>query len=302
MATDLAARKNETDNIRGMIHMIRGQQVIIDSDLAKLYGVETKRLNERVKRNLDRFPEDFCFQVSEAEYSNLRSQIATSSGEYGGRRYLPNAFTEAGVAMLSAVLTSKTAIEVSIRIMNTFVEMRKFIANNSAVFERISAVELRQLEYQKNTDRKLDEIFTYIAGQAETEQKLFFEGQIYDAFSLLTSLIRKAGKSIILVDNYVDIATLNILAKKQPGVSVTIFTNPKTHLTDMDVETFNRQYPELTIKHTDAFHDRFLILDDTESYIIGASLKDAGKKCFGIMAIDDETFKKGLLNKLDTIL
>ena len=301
MANDLIMKSIETESIRGMIHIIRGKQVILDSDLARLYGVETKRLNERVKRNPDRFPEDFCFQVTETEYGNLRSQIATSSTAYGGRRYLPNAFTEPGIAMLSAVLTSKAAIEVSIRIMNTFVEMRKFIANNAALFERISEVELRQLEYQKNTDRKLDEIFSYIADHRETEQKLFFEGQIYDAFRLLTSVIRKADKSIKLVDNYVNIATLNILAKKQPGVSVTIFTNHKTHLTEIDVETFNRQYPELTIKHTDSFHDRFLILDDSESYIIGSSLKDAGKKCFGIMTIGDDTFKKGLLNKLETI-
>ena len=145
---------------------------------------------------------------------------------------------------------------------------------------------------------QLDEIFTYIADHAETEQKLFFEGQIYDAFGLLTSIIRKAENNIKLVDSYVDIATLNILAKKKPGVAVTIYTHPRTHLTKMDIETFNRQYPELTIKHTDSFHDRFLILDEAESYIIGASLKDAGKKCFGIMTINDESFKKDLLNKL----
>jgi len=301
MANELIVENIGNEDIRKMIHLIRGQYVMIDRDLAILYGVETKRLNEQVKRNSKRFPSDFCFQLTVAEDDNLRSQNATSSREHGGRRYLPYVFTEAGVAMLSAVLSSETAVETSVRIMNTFVEMRRFIANNAALFERISAVELKQLEYQKDTDRKLDEIFTYIADHAESNQKLFFEGQIYDAFSLMTSIIRKAGKNIRLVDNYVDISTLNILSKKNPGVSVTVYTNPKTHLTEKDVETFNGQYPELTVKHTDAFHDRFLVLDDLEAYIIGASLKDAGKKCFGLIAIDDSTFKKDLVDKLNTI-
>ena len=301
MANELIVENIGNEDIRKMIHLIRGQYVMIDRDLAILYGVETKRLNEQVKRNSKRFPSDFCFQLTVAEDDNLRSQNATSSREHGGRRYFPYVFTEAGVAMLSAVLSSETAVETSVRIMNTFVEMRRFIANNAALFERISAVELKQLEYQKDTDRKLDEIFTYIADHAESNQKLFFEGQIYDAFSLMTSIIRKAGKNIRLVDNYVDISTLNILAKKNPGVSVTVYTNPKTHLTEKDVETFNGQYPDLTVKHTDAFHDRFLVLDDLEAYIIGASLKDAGKKCFGLIAIDDSTFKKDLVDKLNTI-
>lgn len=301
MANELIVENIGNEDIRKMIHLIRGQYVMIDRDLAILYGVETKRLNEQVKRNSKRFPSDFCFQLTVAEDDNLRSQNATSSREHGGRRYLPYVFTEAGVAMLSAVLSSETAVETSVRIMNTFVEMRRFIANNAALFERISAVELKQLEYQKDTDRKLDEIFTYIADHAESNQKLFFEGQIYDAFSLMTSIIRKAGKNIRLVDNYVDISTLNILSKKNPGVSVTVYTNPKTHLTEKDVETFNGQYPDLTVKHTDAFHDRFLVLDDLEAYIIGASLKDAGMKCFGLIAIDDSTFKKDLVDKLNTI-
>ncbi len=301
MANELIVENIGNEDIRNMIHLIRGQYVMIDRDLANLYGVETKRLNEQVKRNIKRFPSDFCFQLTAAEDDNLRSQIATSSRKHGGRRYLPYVFTEAGVAMLSAVLSSEVAVETSVRIMNTFVEMRRFIVNNAALFERISAVELKQLEYQKDTDRKLDEIFTYIADHAESNQKLFFEGQIYDAFSLITSIIRKSGKMTRLVDNYVDISTLNILSKKNPGVSVTVYTNPKTHLTKKDVETFNGQYPDLTVKYTDAFHDRFLVLDDLEAYIIGASLKDAGKKCFGLIAIDDSAFKKNLVDKLNTI-
>lgn len=301
MPSNLIVNSIETDDVRRLIHIIRGKQVILDSDLAKLYGVETKRLNERVKRNPDRFPNEFCFQLTEAEQNNLRSQRATSSKTYGGRRYLPYVFTEAGVAMLSAVLTSETAIEVSIRIMNSFVEMRRFIANNAAMFERISAVELRQLEYQKTTDKKLEKIFTFIENHTETEQKLFFEGQIYDAFSLLAAIIMKAEKNIILIDNYVDISTLNIIAKKKPTVSVTIYTNPKTNLTQCDLERFNNQYPVLTLKHTASFHDRFLILDESEVFLIGASLKDAGRKSFGIITIKDDMFKRRLLNSLDAL-
>ena len=169
-------------NIQNMIYTVRNQQIMLDSDLAGMYHVETKRLNERVKRNVARFPETFCFQLTKEEYDNLRSQIATSSEEYGGRRYLPYVFTEQGIAMLSAVLNSEVAIKVSIRIMEAFVEMRRFIANNAMLFERISAVELKQLEFQKKTEEKLDEVFEYIADHAESEQKIFYDGQIYDAW------------------------------------------------------------------------------------------------------------------------
>ena len=292
---------NENVDIRSMIHIIRGQQVMLDSDLALLYKVETKRLNERVKRNIARFPESFCFQLNKDEFDNLRSQFATSSEEYGGRRYLPFVFTEAGIAMLSAVLRSDVAIEVSIRIMNTFVEMRRFIASNEALFERISAVELKQLEYQKQTDEKFDEVFAYISDHAESEQKIFYDGQIYDAFSLIASLIQKAKKKLSLVDGYVDVVTLNLLAKKNPGVDVTIYTFPRSRLTQTDINNFNSQYPMLTVKTTSAFHDRFLVIDDKDVYHIGASIKDAGKKCFGITLIQDKKIASDLIKRLAAI-
>lgn len=285
-------------DIRGMIYIIRGQQVILDYDLAFLYQVETKRLNERVKRNKLRFPETFCFQLTKEEFDTLRSQIAASSEEHGGRRYLPYAFTEAGIAMLSAVLHSKTAIDVSIRIMNTFVEMRRFISNNAMLFDRISAIELKQLEYQKQTDKKIDQIFDYISDHTESSQKIFFDGQIYDAFSLLAGLMKQAKTDIILIDGYVDIGTLNILAKKQPGVNVVIYTFSNTRLTVGDVSVFNRQYPNLTIQYNSSFHDRFLILDHSIAYHIGASIKDAGKKCFGITLIEDQKLVHDLLSRL----
>ena len=174
---------SQTEDIRNMIYTIRGQQVMLDSDLARLYQVETKHLNERVKRNKMRFPETFCFQLTREESDHLRSQFATSSEGHGGRRYHPYVFTEPGIAMLSAILNSNIAIEISVKIMNTFVEMRHFIMNNALLFEKISNMELKQLEYQKSTDEKFDKVFKYIEDHAESEQKIFFDGQIYDAFS-----------------------------------------------------------------------------------------------------------------------
>ena len=290
--------RQEAMPIRELIYVIRGQQVLLDRDLAALYGVDTKVFNQAVKRNIERFPVEFRFQLTQEEYESLRSQIVTSKEGRGGRRYMPYAFTEQGVAMLSAVLRSDTAIQVSIRIINAFVEMRHFIANNAALFERISAVELKQLEYQKQTDEKFDKVFEYIDDHIESEQKIFFNGQIYDAFELLISLIRKASKKIVLIDGYVDIGTLNIFAKKNEGVDVTIYTFSNTRLSQMDIATFNAQYPDLKVKYMTAFHDRFLILDDAIGYHIGASIKDAGKKCFAITRIQDEQTIQDILNRL----
>ena len=291
----------DSNEIQNKIYTIRNQQVMLDSDLAIMYKVETKRLNERVKRNTARFPENFCFQLTKDEYDNLRSQIATSSEEYGGRRYLPYVFTEQGIAMLSAVLNSETAINVSIKIMNAFVEMRRFMASNAMLFERISAVELKQLEFQKKTEEKFDEVFEYISDHAESEQKIFYDGQIYDAFSLIASIIQKATKSIDLVDGYVDVVTLNLLAKKKKGVGVKVYTFQKTNLSQIDIKNFNAQYPKLEVKMTNAFHDRFMVLDDKTVYHIGASIKDAGKKCFGITLIQDDTMANDLISRLKKI-
>ncbi len=254
--------------IKSLIYVVRGQQVMLDSDLAELYQVETKRINEGVKRNQQRFPETFCFQLSEEECDALRSQFATSK-EKGGRRYLPYVFTEQGIAMLSAVLRSDVAIQVSIRIMNTFVEMRRFMASNSLVLSRISEMEVKQLLYQRDTDEKFDKVFQYISEHEEVSQKIFFEGQIYDAFSLLTDLVSKAEKELILIDNYVDIGTLNILAKKQEKVTVRVYTVKKTKLSAEDVSNFNKQYPALEVHYTGEFHDRFLIVDGILAYHIG---------------------------------
>lgn len=271
-------------SIEKMIYVIRYKQVMLDSDLAILYQVETGALNRAVKRNISRFPEDFRFQLTKEEYQNLRCQTGISSfaqGEnnYGGRRTLPYVFTEQGISMLASVLHSEVAIKVSIGIMRTFVEMRRFIANNALLFERISNVELKQLEYQKQTDEKLD--------------------QIFDAFSLIVSLIQKAEKEIVLIDGYVDIGTLNLLTKKNENVTVVMYTLKRTKLSQEDVNNFNSQYPLLEVRYTKVFHDRFLILDKKNVYHIGASLKDAGKKCFGISLIEDAGIVRDILQRLE---
>lgn len=290
-------------DIKNMIYIVRNRQVMIDNELAMLYQVETRTLNQAVKRNKTRLPERFCFQLTKIEYDNLKSQSVISSSEenngYGGRRTLPYVFTEQGIAMLSAVLKSEAAIQTSINIMDSFVEMRRFIANNALLFERISNVELKQLEYQKQTDEKLEQIFEHISTQKESSQKVFFDGQIYDAFSLIVSLIQKAKKDITLIDGYVDIGTLNLLSKKKKSVSVSIYTQKRTQITKTDSENFNAQYPTLEVKYTKVFHDRFLILDKETAYHIGASLKDAGRKCFGISLIQDVKMIQDILQRLE---
>lgn len=301
-AKDTASVEMTQFNIENLIYVIRDKQVMMDSDLAVLYQVETGNLNKAMKRNQKRFPEDFCFQLSKEEFENLKFQSGSScldENGYGGRRYMPYVYTEQGISMLASVLRSEIAINVSIRIMRTFVEMRRFIANNALLFERISAVELRQLEYQKQTDEKLEQIFDYISEHEESNQKIFFEGQIYDAFSLIVSPIQKAEKEIMLIDGYVDVGTLNLLSKKKKSVSVTIYTQKQTRLSKTDVENFNAQYPNLEVKYTKIFHDRFLILDREIAYHVGASLKDAGKKCFGISLIQDAGIIKDILQRLE---
>ena len=199
-------------DIRDLIHVARGRQVMIDEDLAVLYGVETKVFNQAVKRNEARFPERFRFRLTKDEYALLRSQSVTSKA-HGGRRYLPYAFTEQGVAMLSAVLRSDAAIETSIRIMDAFVTMRRFLSENALLFERLRGVEFEQHELRKSTDERFDRVFRLLGGNPDPAQRVFFDGQIYDAFSLFTDLVGRAEREIVLVDGYVNVVTLNVLAK-----------------------------------------------------------------------------------------
>ncbi len=293
----LDAKKYELNNIKNLIYTIRGKQVMLDSDVAMLYHYETKKINQTVKRNIERFPEKFCFQLTEDEMENLRSQIVTSSlkkENYGGRRYLPYAFTEQGIAMLSGLLKNEIAIKVSINIMDAFVEMRRFITNNGSVFERLTNVEYKLLEH----DKKFDTIFNELQKNKKTEfkQKIFFNGQIYDAYSLIIDIIKKAKQKILIIDNYINDSILKMLSKKNKDVEVVILTSQNSNLNKLDINKFNKQYPTLKVLTTNKFHDRFIVVDNKELYHVGASLKDLGKKCFTISKIEDTEYIQKLCN------
>ncbi len=280
----------EENSIRSKIHVIRGQQVMLDSDLAQIYGYETRRFNEQVKNNQERFDEDFRFQLTKEEFKglNLMSKFSTSS--WGGNRKLPYAFTEQGIYMLMTVLKGDLAVTQSKMLIRTFKEMKHFIQNNSHIFAELDNIKKRLLEsdlHHKETDIKIKELFSLMDKYNIKEtQGIFFQGQIFDAYAKFESFLAAAKKEIILIDNYVDLSILQRLAKKKKGVNVTIYTDPKTKLTAQDVQTFNAQYPTLTVNHTTKTHDRFLIIDNSTIYHIGASLKDLGKKCFGFSVLD----------------
>ena len=211
-----------TKEIRNLIYSIRGKQVMLDSDLASLYQVETKNLNKAVKRNIERFPVSFCFQLTEEEVENLRFQIGTSSLSYGGRRYLPYVFTEQGVAMASAILRSDIAVKVSVEIMEAFVEMRKMLISNASLFHRLDNIELKQLQ----ADQKFEEIFKALeSDKLHAEKGIFYNGQVFDAYTFVSDIIRNAKSSIILLDNYLDDTVLTLLGKRNTNVTATIYAN-----------------------------------------------------------------------------
>ena len=276
------------DNIETLIKMIRGQQVMLDKDLATLYGVEAKVLNQAVKRNVERFPDDFRFQLTKEEC--LRSQIVTLNEKQGQHlKYMPYAFTEQGVAMLSSVLRSQTAIDVNIQIMRAFVSMRHFMVNNASVFSRLETIEYHQLEmqqHQQETDKRIDEVFRRLdEGNAKPKQGVFYNGQVYDAYTFVSDLIKSAKKRIILIDNYVDETVLTLLDKREEGVSAVIYTQQISRQFQLDIDRHNAQYAPIDVETFRLSHDRFLCIDD-DVYHIGASIKDLGKKWFGFSKME----------------
>lgn len=305
----------DSKKITNRIYTIRGLQVMIDSELAELYGVELKRLNEQVKRNEERFPENFRFQLTEEEFNNLRSQIATlkndlasqnvtldddqnlrsqiatSSLKHGGRRYLPYVFTEQGVSMLSAVLKSPTAIEMSINIINTFVEMRKFLSSNGELFQRMDLIEKRQVAFEMKADDRFNELFNALEDKnTKKTQGIFFDGQVFDAYVFISDLIKTAKNSIILIDNFIDETVLLLLSKREKNCRVTIYTKFISDQMKLDIKKYNEQYPKIDIKVFKDAHDRFMIIDEKEIYLIGASLKDLGKKWFAFSKLETDSF------------
>ena len=335
-----AAAIQSVEQIESLILTIRGKQVILDRDLARLYGVETKRLNQQVQRNLERFPEDFMFQLTkeEAELSrsqfatlndgsdNLKSQFATSSedssrsqfatlNEDGDNsrsqnatmkvkqgqniKYLPYAFTENGIAMLSSVLRSPMAIATNIHIMRAFNAMRHFIGSQAQVFQRLEVVERNQLALTTQVaenNKKLEEVFRRLDDRSEKPEKgIFYDGQIFDAYTFINERIREAKKRIVLIDNYVDDSVLTMLDKRNKGVDAVVYTKNISRQLSLDFEKHNAQYSPIEVKQFDRAHDRFLCIDDTV-YLIGASLKDLGKKWFGFVKLEQPTDE--LLSKM----
>ncbi|MBA4389651.1 MAG: DNA-binding protein [Syntrophus sp. (in: bacteria)] len=286
-----------SEEIRNRIHTIRGVQVMLDKDLAVFYGVKPIRLREQVKRNIKRFPVDFMFQLTEKEAELMVSQNAIPSKQSLGGS-MPYAFTEQGVAAISAVLTSERAIIVNIQIMRAFVAMRRFIAVNAEVFQRLDAVERRQIEDKVDADHKFEQIFNAIEEQSiKPKQGIFFEGQVFDAHQFISDLIRTARKSIIVIDNYIDDTVLTLLSKADKKVAITILTKTVSKQLALDVKKYNDQYPAITIKEFRNSHDRFFIIDDKTVYHFGASLKDLGKKWFAFSRFDKDVFK--LLERLE---
>ena len=285
----------ETD-IQARILTVRGVQVMLDRDLAELYGVDVKRLNEQMKRNAERFPSDFMFQLSKEEC--LRSQIATLNEARGKHlKYMPYAFTESGVAMLSGVLRSLTAVEVNIRIMRAFVTMRHALAPLAPVMTRLEANERRQIADQSRNEARFDEIFARMSGGELPEHQIFYQGKFWDAKSLLIKFIRRAKSELVIVDAYLGVATLDMLAKRQRAVKIEIFSPSNGELAETDFEAFGRQYGNLTKSTCGICHDRFIVVDRTELYLIGASLKDAGRLTFAVSKMGASLIP-GLLDSL----
>ena len=315
------------ENIENLIHVIRGKQVMLDRDLARLYGVETGRLNEQVKRNIERFPEDFMFQLNKEEFENwkshfaisnddkvLRSQFASiktegevlssqnASIDMRGRhvKYMPYAFTESGIAMLSGVLRSPQAVNMNIQIMRAFVAMRRFLASNAQVFQRLEVMERTQLSllaHQESTDQKVEEIFRRLDDDnTKPTEGILFDGQIFDAYKFVTERIREARKRIVLIDNYIDETVLAMLDKRGKDVTAKVYTKNISRQLSLDFDKHNAQYAPIEVEQFDRAHDRFMCIDDTV-YLIGASIKDLGKKWFGFTKIDGWTTDE-LLSKI----
>ena len=287
------------EKIENLILVIRGKQVMLDRDLAWLYGVDTKVLNQAVKRNIERFPIHFRFQLTENETTELvtncdRLQALKHSSVF------PYAFTEQGVAMLSTVLRSETAVNVSIHIMDAFTAMRHFIASNAQVFQRLEVMEKNQLAlnaHQIETDHKLEEVFRRLDdGSVKQEQGIFFDGQIFDAYMFINDRIREAKKRIVLIDNYIDETVLAMLDKRGKDVTAKVYTKNISRQLSLDFDKHNAQYAPIEVEQFDRAHDRFLCIDDTV-YLIGASIKDLGKKWFGFTKIDGWTTDE-LLSKI----
>lgn len=281
-----------TDNqmIQDKIYTLRDEQVMLDKDLAELYGVETKRINEAVKNNQDKFQEDFFFELTNDEFSILRSKLSTA--KFAKTRTNPKVFTEQGVYMLATILKSKVASQTTVLIIKTFANMRKFLLSNASIFQRLDSLEVKQIQSKLESDEKFNKIFNVIEEKGiPQKQHIFYNGQIFDAYLFVSDIIKNAKTSIKLIDNYVDETTLILFTKRDANVSMTIYTKTISAQLNLDLQKYNAQYPNIEIKKFDLSHDRFLIIDEKEIYHFGASLKDLGKKWFAVSKMDIDSFE-----------
>ena len=303
------------EKVENLIYEVRGQQVMLDSDVARLYGYETKAINQTVKRNIERFPERYCFQLTEAELQTMRSQIVTAYPTEASRsqfatlneksdnrsqfataskrneRFLPYVFTEHGITMLAGLLKSDQAVKESLRIIDAFVAMRRFMFNNESILRKLYNQDLKLIEH----DNKIEKLFKKTENET-FKKKVFYSGQIYDAYSLLIKIINEADHEIIIVDNYIDNKILDILCYKKENVKIKIITNKvKNHL---DLSKFKEQYPNIKLGYKNDIHDRFIIIDEKVLYHIGASLKDLGKKVFAINRLEDKSYLNKIIKEL----
>lgn len=277
--------------IQDKIYTIRAVQVMLDRDLAELYGVETRALKQAVKRNMEKFPEDFMFELTDTEIDLMVSQLVIPSKKYfGGAK--PFAFSEHGVSMLASVLKSEKATKMSISIIRTFVSMRRFISQNASLFEKIESIEKKQIRYEIKNDTKVDAILTAIEEKGTPQkQHIFYDGQIFDAYLFVSDIIKSSKTSIKLIDNYIDESVLILFSKRDAGCETTIYTKTISKQLELDLKKYNQQYPKIEIKKFDLSHDRFLIVDEKEVYHFGASLKDLGKKWFAVSKMDINSFE-----------
>lgn len=289
----------ENKNIEECIYNIRGQQVMIDSDVAYFFGVTVSSLNRQMRRNANRFPSDFCFQLSDKEMNDLWCQKGTTNFLSSKRRYNPYAYTEEGVIALSGVIKSETAAKMSVEIAKKFIQMRKFILENGDVLLALAKLQNRQIEFENETNKKFDEILKLISKADLPKQAIFCAGQFYDAYEYISSIIRKASSSIVLIDPYCDAKVFTFLKNKKESVKLTICSSHLSKLEKEEIEKFELQYGKINIKQLDDNHDRYLIIDSEECYQLGASLNYAGKKMFSIIKNENKEIIGVLLKKIN---
>ncbi|NOR44279.1 MAG: ORF6N domain-containing protein [Candidatus Delongbacteria bacterium] len=289
-------KKFDKSGLKEKIFTIRGLQVMLDRNLAELYKVETKVLNQAVKRNKERFPQEFCFQMTILEFAKWKSQFVTSIGDKMGLRKIPYAFTEQGVAMLAGVLKSDIAIKISIKIIKEFVEMRKIISANAQIFQRLDRVEVKLVE----NDQKFDKVFSELESKELIPNKrIFFYGEIFDAYKFVSDIFRSAKKSILIIDNYIDNTVLVHLSDVKKNINVKILTKSISDKLKLNIDKFEKQYFSIEVKVFKLSHDRFIIIDEKDIYHFGASLKDLGKKWFAFSKFDKDAFR--LMDKIKNI-